>query len=163
MISTRISMTIWLGIGIEAGMGVAAPNLSRDAIRIDSTSSRFALEKFAFEVNSQTGQAEIRLNYDYPPYRLFGDETYRDPGPRTAIVPGLVYDSITHAVIYQSGTKRTTCAVVTDHQGLISKRPHLRNTGACAVTAQVNHHVESNGSATSRFDTLDTYFEVRER
>lgn len=149
--TTKIGTAISLGIGMLLGTGVAAPTLSTDAVRIDSRSSRFELQNFAFEVNPQTGMADIRLDYDYPAYRMFGDETYRDPGPRTATVPGLVYDPGRHAVIYQSGTTKATCAVQTDRQGPVQKGPHLRNTHACAVTARANH------------DSLDTYFEVRGR
>ncbi len=150
MNSKTIATTVCLGIGMALGVGLAAPTMS-PAIRIDTISSRFALDRFAFEVNPETGSAGIRLDYSYPPYRLFGDETYRDPGERIATLPGLSYDRAAHAVVYQSGATKTACAVEVSHRAL-RQRPRLKNTGACVVTARVK------GA-----ETLETYFEVRGR
>lgn len=150
MISGTIATAVGLAIGIPLGVGTASTSGS-SAIRIDTISSRFALDRFNFEVNPETGSAAIRLDYSYPPYRMFGDETYRDPGERIATVPGLSYDRAAHAVVYQSGATKTACAVEASHR-VLRQRPRLKNTGACVVTARVT------GS-----ETLDTYFEVRGR
>jgi hypothetical protein len=149
----------WKKRGIPLGSGAASPS-GTAAVRIDTTSSRFALEDFAFDFNSQTGAAAIRIEYSYPPARAFGDETYRDPGTRIATLPGLIYDRSAHEVVYEADAKKTACAVEVSQRVLLWKRPRLKNTGACLVTARVSHHAEANGWTTSGFDTLDTYFEV---
>ena len=92
MLSKKIAATFRLAIGVPLGSGAVSPIVS-PAIRIDIISSRFALDNFNFEFNPQTGAAAIRPEYSYPPYRLFGDETYSDPGPRIARLPGLTYDA----------------------------------------------------------------------
>jgi hypothetical protein len=162
MISKTIATAICLAIGVPLGIGVASPKAS-SAVRIDTTLSRFAFDGFTFEYNPQTGAAAIRLEYSYPAYRLFGDETYRDPGPRIVTLPGLAYDQSAHQVVYEGGATRTACAVEVSHRGLFGNRPRLKNTGACLVTARVNHYTETDGWTKSGFDTLDTYFEVRGR
>jgi hypothetical protein len=160
MISSTISTGVCLAFVVTLGIGVALAEAA-SPVRVDTISSRFAFDNFTFEINPQTGAAAIRLEYSYPPYRLSGDETYRDPGSRIVTLPGLTYDRSTHEVVYESGAMRTACAVETGHRGLLWTRPHLRNTGACVVTARISRHLEPDGWTVTQFDTLDTYFEVR--
>ena len=130
------------------------------AIKIDSVADKYALQDFSFEVSPETGRAGIRLEYTYPPARLGGDDSDRGPAPKIATLPGLTYDSTAHAVIYDGGTKRTTCATAADRRMLFWKSIYMKPTGACLVLSRLTPHAEDNGWSVDRFRTLDTYFEV---
>jgi hypothetical protein len=133
------------------------------AVRIDTIADRYALHDFSFEVSPETGKAGIRLEYDYPPARTGGYDGNWDPSPKIAMLPGLTCDFAAHAIVYDDGAARTTCATEVDHTVAFWKTVHMKPTGACRVSARVTRHAESNGWSTNRYNTLDTYFEVRRK
>ena len=112
-----LSITTALGLTV---LTVVAQTLT--AIKIDSVADKYALQDFSFEVSPETGRAGIRLEYTYPPARLGGDDSDRGPAPKIATLPGLTYDSTAHAVIYDGGTKRTTCATAVDRRNALFGR-----------------------------------------
>jgi hypothetical protein len=154
-------MSVPIALCLAALPAGAAP--AEHAIRIDSTRTKYALQDFSFEVSPETGAAGIRLEYSYPASWLQGDDSDRGPGPKIAALPGLTYDAATHAVVYDDGTARTTCATEVDHTAVFWKTVHMKPTGKCSVSARVTRHAESNGWSTNRYNTLDAYFEVRHK
>jgi hypothetical protein len=157
----RLSVSIPIALCLAAILAGATP--ASNSVRIDTTRARYALQGFSFEVSPETGTAGIRLEYSYPASWLQGDDSDRGPGSTLALLPGLTYDAAAHAIVYDDGTTRTTCAAEVDHTAVFWKTAHMKSTGACRVSARVNHHAESNGWSTNRYNTLDAYFEVRHK
>ncbi len=118
------------------------------AVRIDSVADRYELQSFSFEVSPDTGNAEIRLQYDYPLARIAGGDGEHAPDSRVTTIPGLRYDKSAHAIVYDRGATRTTCATAS------GDNLHMKRTGACVV---VTHRDATGGE----FNTLETWFEVR--
>ncbi len=147
-----------IALCLAALLAGAAP--AADSIRIDTVGEKYALQDFSFEVSPETGNAGIRLEYSYPASWLQGDDRDRGPAPRIAMLPGLIWDAEAHAIVYDDGATRTTCAIEVGHTILFRKTARMKPTGACRVSARVTHHAESNGWSTNRFKTVDTYFEV---
>jgi hypothetical protein len=139
----------------------AAP--AATAIKIDTTADKYALQDFSFEVSPETGNAAVRLEYAYPGSWLQGDDSDRGPTPRIAMLTGLIYDAAAHAIVFNNGSTRITCATEVDHMVLLWKTMRMKPTGACTVSAHVTHHSLSDGWGTTRFNTLDAYFEVRRK
>jgi hypothetical protein len=158
---TIMYVSISMGLCLAAALAGAAP--PEKSIRIDTTGAKYALQDFSFEVSPQTGGAGIRLEYTYPPAWLQGDDSDRGPGSTIAMLPGLTYDAATHAIVYVDGSARTTCATEVDHTVAFWKTVHMKPTGACRVSARVTRHADSDGWITHRYNTLDTYFEVRSK
>jgi len=158
-ISSYVSIRI--ALCFAAVLASAAP--PENAIKIDSTRTRYALQDFSFEVSPTTGAAGIRLEYSYPASWLLGDDSDRGPGYKMALLPGLNYDAATHAIVYDDGATRTTCATEVGRTTVFWKTAYMKPTGACKVSARVTRHAENNGWSTNRYNTLDAYFEVRHR
>jgi len=151
-----VSLPVVLGItAVLAGAASAGTE-----VKIDTIADKYALQDFSFEISLATGETGIRLEYIYPPTRFGGDDSDRGPDPRIALIPGLAYDGSAHAVVYNDGRTRTTCATEADRTILFWKTVHMKPTGACTVSARVTHHEHNNGWNTDRFNTLDAYFEV---
>jgi hypothetical protein len=157
--STYVSTSIALCLAAMPAGATPASN----SIRIDTTRARYALQDFSFEVSPETGAAGIRLEYSYPASWLEGDDSDRGPGSRIAVLPGLTYDASAHAIVYDDGAARITCATEVDRTTVFWKTAHMKPTGACKVSGRVTHHAENNGWSTNRYNTLDAYFEVRHR
>jgi hypothetical protein len=157
----RSHVSIPTALCLAAMLAGATP--SSKSIRIDTTLTRYSLQSFSFEVSPETGSAGIRLEYSYPASWLQGDDSDRGPGSKIAMLPGLTYDAPAHAIVYDDGAVRTTCATEVDHTVVFWKSMHMKPTGACSVSARVTHHAERNGWSTDRFNTLDAYFEVRHK
>lgn len=121
------------------------------SVKIDRIEARYELQSFSFEVNPTTGNAEIRLQYDYPLARIAGDDSDNAPDPRIAVVPGLSYDRSARSIVYDDGAQRTTCATASPDS------LHLKRTGACIVAT----HRAGNEESGRGSNTLDTWFEVR--
>jgi hypothetical protein len=154
-------VSITLALCLAAVLAGATP--AATAIKIDTVANKYALEDFSFEVSRETGNAGIRLEYAYPGSWLEGDDSDRGPAPRIAMLPGLTYDAASHAIVYDDGATRTTCATEADRRIVPWKAVRMKPTGACKVSARVTHHAQNNGWSTERFATLDAYFEVRPR
>jgi hypothetical protein len=148
-----------LALGLTAGSGGAAT--APTAIKIDSVSSRYALQDFSFAISPETGHAGIRLEYSYPPARLGGDDSDRAPAPRVATLPGLTYDESAHAIVFDDGTSRTTCATEVERTVFFRRTAHMKSSGACMVEARVVNRAVSNGWSTDRIGTLEAWFAVR--
>ena len=157
----RLYVSIPIALCLAAVLVEATP--VSNSIRIDTTRAKYALQDFSFEVSPENGTAGIRLEYSYPASWLQGDDSDRGPGPKIAMLPGLTYDAATHAIVYDDGAARTTCATEVDHTAVFWKTVHMKPTGKCSVSARVTRHAESNGWSTNRYDTLDAYFEVRHK
>jgi hypothetical protein len=142
---------------------LAEATYAATAIKIDAVANKYELEDFSFEASPETGNAGIRLEYAYPGSWLEGDDSDRGPAPRIAMVPGLIYDAASHAIVYDDGATRTTCATEVDRTVAFWKTVRMKPTGACKVSAHVIHHARNNRWSIDRFTTLDTYFEVRPR
>jgi hypothetical protein len=155
----RLCVSVPITLCLAAVVAGAAPG--SNSIRIDTTRAKYALQDFSFEVSPETGTAGIRLEYSYPAAWLEGDDSDRGPTPRIAMLPGLTYDATAHAIVYNAGSTRITCATEVDHIVFLWKIIHMKPTGACTVSAHVTHHAISDGWSTTRFNTLDSYFEVR--
>src|SRR5580658_5171715 len=149
-------VSIPIALCFTAVLAGAAPLAT--AIKIDTTAGKYALQDFSFEVSPETGNAGIRLEYTYPGSWLVGDDSDRGPTPRIAMLQGLTYDVAAHAIVYNDGSTRITCATEVDHTVLLWKTMHMKPTGACRVSAHVTHHALSDGWGTNRFNTLDAYF-----
>jgi hypothetical protein len=158
---TGLCVSIPIALWLTAVMAGAAP--AETAIVIDTIADRYALHTFSFEVSPETGRAGIRLEYDYPPARTGGYDGNWDPSPRIALLPGLTYDTSAHAIVYNDGAAHTTCATEVGHTVVFWKTVHMKPTGSCRVSARVTHHAESDGWSTHRYNTLDTWFEVRHK
>jgi len=158
---TGSHVSIPIALCLAAMLAGAAP--AENAIRIDSTRTKYALQDFSFEVSPETGTAGIRLEYSYPASWLQGDDSDRGPGATIALLPGLTYDAAAHAIVYDDGATRTTCATEVDHTNVFWKTAHMKPTGSCRVSARVTRHAEINGWSTNRYNTLDAYFEVRRK
>jgi hypothetical protein len=156
---TSSHLSIPIALCLAAMLAGATP--ASNSIRIDTTRARYALQGYSFEVSPETGAAGIRLEYGYPASWLQGDDSDRGPGATIAMLPGLTYDAAVHAIVYDDGATRTTCATEANHTALFWKTVQMKPTGACRVSARMAHHAESNGWSTNRYSTLDAYFEVR--
>jgi hypothetical protein len=148
---TSYISAFYLTATAAGGAPAANPAKASGAVKIDKIAARYELQSFSFEVNPETGGAEIRLEYDYPLARIAGDDTDEAPGPKLAAVPGLTYDPSARAIVYDDGATRTTCATASG----VSLR--MKRTGACIVATRRAGNNESG----SRSNTLDTWFEVR--
>ena len=155
-----LGLQILIALGFRAAL-VAEP--ATIAIRIDRVADRYALQEFSFEVNAETGRAGIRLEYYYPPGRVGGDDSDRGPAPKIATLPGLIYDAAAHAVVYNDGPNRATCATAANHRTLFWKNAYMKPTGACIVSSRLTQHSRDNGWSIDRSRTLDTYFEVQRK
>ncbi len=138
----------YLAVATAGAAPSASPAKAETTVRIDAIADRYELQSFSFEVSPTTGNAEIRLQYDYPLARIAGDDSEHAPDPRVVTIPGLKYDESAHAIVYNDGATRATCA--TASRGNL----HMKRTGACVV---VTHRVGSGGES----NTTDTWFEVR--
>ena len=111
-------------LGLIAGLVAAAP--ATTGIRIDSVADKYAVREFSFEVNAEAGRAGIRLEYSYPPALVGLDDTGdQGPAPRITTVPGLTYDAAAHAVVYNDGVNRTTCATAAHHPMVLFNRAYM--------------------------------------
>ena len=156
-----LCVSIPVALCLTAVLAGAEP--AANSIKIDAVANKYALQDFSFEVSPETGNAGIRLEYTYPGSWLEGDDSDRGPAPRIAMLPGLTYDAASHAIVYDDGATRTTCATEVDRTVVFWKTVRMKPTGACKVSARVIHHAQNNGWSIDRFTTLDAYFEVRPR
>jgi hypothetical protein len=140
-----------LTVAAAGGAPAASPVKAAGAVKIDNIAARYELQSFSFEVSPETGSAEIRLEYDYPLARIAGNDTERAPETKVVTIPGLSYDESAHAVVFDDGATRTTCATESRH------KLHMKRTGACIVAT----HRAGNDESGSGLNSLDTWFEVR--
>jgi hypothetical protein len=119
------------------------------------------MQSYSFEVEPQTGRARVVIDYTYPDQAAFGMDGGAGPEPTMAQLPGLKYDAAAKAVVYETGGKRTVCAMVRDRKSFFRKSLAVTPTGACAVTSRLVEHMTDNGWSIRQFPTVDTFFEVR--
>ncbi len=83
-----------------------------------SRSERVRMSSYHFEVNQQTNRARLVVVYTYRDEISYahGDD---GGGPKNTEIelPGLTYDATNHAVVYDSGSKKTVCATVQEKGG----------------------------------------------
>jgi hypothetical protein len=163
LLNSVLCLCVSLPVALCVTAALASGALAGTEVKIDTVADKYALQDFSFEVSPETGKAGIRIEYSYPASWLEGDDTDRGPAPRIALLAGLRYDGSAHAIVYDDGATRTTCAVEADHAIILLRTAHMKSTGACKVWARVTHHSEDNGWSINRFKTLDTYFEVRRK
>jgi hypothetical protein len=153
--------------------GMAAPSWADSQVKIASVAPEYrptagpempepvSMQRYSFEVEPATGRARVVIDYTYPDRAAFGMDGGAGPEPTMAQLPGLKYDAAAKAVVYETGGKRTVCAMVRDRKFLFQRRPAMTPTGACAVTSRLVEHMADNGWSISPFPTVDTFFEVR--
>lgn len=143
-----LTSALSVAVAIATAAPSAIPAKPATAVRIDRVADRYELQSFSFEVSPETGTAEIRLQYDYPLARIAGHDSEHAPDPRVTIIPGLRYEESAHAIVYDNGAMRTTCATA------LRDNLHMKRTGACLVVTHRDGVGEESNS-------LDTWFEVR--
>lgn len=153
--------------------GMAAPSWAGSPVKIASVAPEYrptagpempepvTMQRFSFEVEPATGRARIVVDYTYPDQAAFGMDGGAGPEPTMAQIPGLRYDAAAKAVVYETGGKRTVCAMVQDRKFLSRKSLAVTPTGSCGVTSRLVEHMADNGWSISQLPTVDTFFEVR--
>jgi len=151
---------------------LAAPALASTKIQMDTVPREYtptagaelpepvSVQDFYFEVNQETARARVVVEYTYPDMPVYGLEGGLGPRPTLAQLPGLTYDPLAHAVVYDGAGKRTVCAIVRERKSRFGRHLRIRNTGSCVVTATATDHAEDDGWTIQRFRAIDTYFEV---
>ena len=171
MFAQQFPRFVPLAVAMIAGM--AAPSWAESQVKIASVAPEYrptagpempepvSMQSYSFEVQPQTGRARVVIDYTYPDQAAFGMDGGAGPEPTMAQLPGLKYDAAAKAVVYETGGKRTVCAMVRDRKLLFRKSLAVTPTGACAVTSRLVEHVADNGWSISAFPTIDTFFELR--
>lgn len=154
------------------GLGLMTPVSPVAKIKIDNVPAEYmptagaqlpepvSVESYRFELNREMTWARVVVEYTYPNQAVFGLDGGSGPPPTSAQLPGLTYDSLAHAVVYNDAGKRTVCAIVKERKGRFGRRFDIKNTGSCVVTATVADQVGDFGKSTQRFRAIDIYFEV---
>jgi hypothetical protein len=160
-------------ITVFVAMSSAIPVSANSRIKIGTVPSEYApinsptnrepvsLSSYHFEVEPETGRARVVVEYTYPDQMTFGPDD-DSGGPASTIVqlPGLRYDTVAHAVVYDSNGTKSVCATVDDRSSLFGHHLKAKNTGSCTVSVVAADHTEDNGWNLRRFRALDTYLEV---
>jgi hypothetical protein len=162
-----------LSIAAIAAIALAVPVFANSRIKIDTVPSEYAppnspinhepvsMSSYHFEVNDETGRARVVVEYTYPDQMTYGPDD-DSGGPRQTVVqlPGLSYDKMAHAVVYNANGTKATCATVNETANIFGHHLKVKNTGACSVSTVLADHAEDTGWDIHRFRALDTYFEV---
>jgi len=149
-----------LGCCVMAAGPRAAETTPDQPLKIDSVPARYTVQDSSFEVNPQNGRAGIRLEYDFPPARLGGNDYDQAPPPKTVTVAGLRYEPSTRTIVFDKGTTRVTCATESSRRTLFWKTSFMKPTGKCLVESHVIRHAQDNGWTVDPSSTLDTFFEA---
>jgi hypothetical protein len=154
-------------------VGMAAPSWAESQVKIASVAPEYrptagaempepvSMQSYSFEVEPETGRARVVIDYTYPDQAAFGLDGGIGPEQTMAQIPGLKYDASSKAVVYDTGGKRTVCAMVRDRKFLFRKSLAVTPTGTCAVTSRLDDHVEDTGWSLRHHPSVDTFFEVR--
>jgi hypothetical protein len=171
MFAQRFSGFVPFAVVMIAGM--AAPSGAESQVKIASVAPEYrptagpevpepvSMQSYSFEVEPETGRARVVIDYTYPDQAAFGMDGGAGPDPTLAQLPGLKYDAAAKAVVYETGGKRTVCAMVRDRKFLFRRSLAVTPTGACAVIARLDEQVADNGWSIRRYPAIDTFFEVR--
>ena len=119
-----------------------------------------SMQRYAFQVERQTGRASVLVDYTYPNQPNFGLEGGPGPQPTRAQLPGLKYLADSNTVVYDAGGKKTVCATVRDRKRLFRNSLTVTPTGACTVTSRLDNRLVNNGWGIQRVSQLDTIFKV---
>ncbi len=113
---------------------------------------------FAFEIERETGQARVVIDYTYPSQPAYGFDGGAGPAPTMAQIPGLRYDAGSRSILYEDSGRSVVCATVTDRKVFFWNRTAIVLTGACRVSSEPIYRPAAWNVPQSR--TLDTFFEV---
>jgi hypothetical protein len=149
------------------------PVSGNSQIKIDTIPSEYApinsptnrepvsLSSYHFEVEPETGNARVVVEYTYPDQMTLGpDDDAGGPASTIVQLPGLRYDAGARAVVYDSNGTKSVCATVDERSGLFGHHLKAKNTGACTVSVVAAVHTEDTGWNLHRFRALDTYLEI---
>ena len=163
-----------LSLAMPLLVALAWPVFASTRIKLDTVPSEYtpensptntepvSMSSYHFEVNEETNRARVVVDYTYPDQLIYDpDDDTRGPDPSIVQIPGLTYDPVAHAVVYESNGVRDVCATVDVHGGLFGHHIKVKNTGVCTVSAVVANHVLDDGWSLHRFRAIDTYLEVR--
>jgi hypothetical protein len=157
-------MTLALPIPASANSKIKIDMVPSEYTPVNSPTNRepVSISSFHFEIDRETSRARVVVNYTYPDQMIYGpNDDVGGPRSTFAQIPGLRYDAVARAIVYDSGGAKTVCATVNDQPGFLGRRLRTKNTGACGVSGVVTDHAEDTGWDIRRFRAIDVYLEVR--
>jgi hypothetical protein len=161
--SAVAALALASAVPVSANLRIRIDTVPAEYAPINSPTTRepVSMSSFHFEVNQETGRARVVVIYTYPDQMTYGpDDDAGGPRPTIAQLPGLVYDTTAHAVLFEADGTKTVCATVNEQAGLFGHRLKVKNTGSCTAATVVANHAEDTGWDIQRFRAIDTYFEV---
>jgi len=120
-----------------------------------------SVQSFRFEVNSQTERARVVVEYAYDRQQTYVDQDGLYPAPSAILIPGLLYDSASKAVVYNAGNQRITCGIFQMRKGMFGARGHVESTGTCEITSAAVNRTWDDGWTIHQIRSLDLFLEIR--
>jgi hypothetical protein len=119
-----------------------------------------SVQSFRFEVNNQSRRARVVVEYAYDRQQTYVDQEGRYPDPSAILIPGLIFDPLNNAVVYNAGNRRITCGIFRTRKGIFGARSHVESTGACEITSAAVNRTWDDGWTIHRMRDLDLFLEI---